>query len=190
MEKSPTPPSAAPAPSKLVMLLHFPQLLGQGWRFFRENGFGPSLAAINSRDAHPFIQFIKYGICGAGALIVHTVVFQLLLMKVWPELNDTSIDRWTRAKSTLTPTFIAFIFANALVYWLNTKWVFTQGRHKPLKEFTFFTLVNLPGAAGGFLGQSALITFLNWPPLLALIGFVVPNVLINFICRKFFIFKK
>jgi putative flippase GtrA len=183
-------PAPAPSPSKLHLLLHFPQLLGQGWRFFRENGFGASLSAINSRDAHPFIQFCKYAVCGVGALVMHTVIFQLLLLKVWPELNDVSMDRWTRAKATLTPTFIAFIFANALVYWLNTKWVFTQGRHKPLKEFIFFSMVNLPGAAGGFLGQSALITFLNWPPLLALIGFVIPNVLINFICRKFFIFKK
>lgn len=187
MEIPPLPPAP---PHKLRLLLHFPQLVGQGWRFFRENGFAASLAAVNSREAHPFIQFVKYAICGCGALVLHTVVFKLLLMKVWPELNDTTLDPWTRAKSTLLPTFIAFVFANALVYWLNTKWVFTQGRHSPVVEFLFFTLVNLPGAAGGFLGQSALITFLNWPPLLAMIGFVVPNVLVNFICRKFLIFKK
>jgi putative flippase GtrA len=183
-----TPPP--PTVSKLKLLLHFPQLLGQGWRFFRENGFGASITAINSRDAHPFIQFCKYAMCGVGALVVHTVIFKLLLVKVWPELLATTGDRWTRAKETLTPTFIAFIFANAFVYWLNMKWVFTPGRHKPVKEFLLFTLVNMPGAVGGFLGQSALITFLNWPPLLALLGFIIPNVLINFICRKFFIFKQ
>lgn len=178
------------SPSKPSLWLRFPSLLAEGWRYFRANGFAASLAAFNSREAHPLIQFVKYGICGCSALVVHTAIFQLLLMMVWPELNDTAMDRWTRAKATLIPTFIGFVFANTFVYWLNTRWVFTQGRHSPMKEFLLFTLVNLPGAAGGFLGQSALITFLNWPPRLALIGFVVPNVLINFLCRKFFIFKK
>jgi len=183
--------SAKSAPKSAPGLLSsLPMLIGRGWSFYQQNGFKASLAAFSSREAHPLLQFIKYGFCGVGALIMHTVIFKLLLMKVWPELNDTAMDRWVRAKSTLTPTFIAFLFANAFVYWLNTKWVFTQGRHSVPVEFLLFTLVNLPGAAGGFLGQSALITFWNWPPMLALVGFVVPNVLINFICRKFLIFKK
>ncbi len=180
--------NSAPPPSKLQLLLHFPQLLGQGWRFFRENGFGPSLAAINSRDAHPFIQFCKYAVCGVGALALHTTVFSLLGKFLFPmgqELDDS-----LRAKHSMINNGIAFLFSNTFVYWLNTKWVFTPGRHSKLVEFLIFTLVNAPGAIAGTAIMAFLLHSLHWPTSLAFAGFVLPNVLINFLCRKFFIFKK
>jgi putative flippase GtrA len=157
---------------------------------FRENDLRTILRMINSRDTHPFIQFVKYGLCGVGAVACHIVLFTLLLKYVYPQLNDTSMDSWQRAIASFEPTAIVFFIVNVLVYWVNTRWVFQQGRHSPMKEFLLFTLVNMPGALAGSLGQAALIRFLNWHPLLAMIGFVVPNALVNFICRKFFIFKK
>lgn len=159
-------------------------------KLVRENDLPTLTKLFNSREAPPAIQFLKYAISGVGALVVHTSIYLLLIYLVWPHLNDPKMDDWARAKSTFAPTAIAFVFANAFVYWLNMKWVFTPGRHSPVKEFLLFTLVNMPGALTGFLGQAALVYFLHWPKWAALAGFVLPNVLINFICRKFFIFRK
>ncbi|MBL9115819.1 MAG: GtrA family protein [Verrucomicrobiaceae bacterium] len=142
-----------------------------------------------AKDTHPFIQFIKYGICGVSALVTHVILFRLLISQFWPHLMDPAMDAWDKAVASLFPTFLVFLVTNALVYFLNTRWVFTSGRHSPVKEFFLFTLVNTPGAFAGALGQAALIRYLNWDIMTAMVGFVVPNALINFICRKFFIFK-
>lgn len=157
---------------------------------WRSNDLPTLIRLFHSREAPPAIQFLKYAICGVGALIVHTSVYLALIYLVWPELNDPKMDDWLRAKSTFAPTAIAFLFSNAFVYWLNMKWVFTPGRHSPVKEFLLFTVVNLPGALCGTLAQAGLVYFLHWPKWAALAGFILPNVLINFICRKFFIFQK
>lgn len=159
-------------------------------KLIRENDLPTLLRLFHSKDAPPAIQFLKYGVSGVGALIVHTSVYLALIYLVWPHLNDPAMDDWQRAKSTFAPTAIAFLFSNAFVYWLNMKWVFTQGRHAPVKEFLLFTIVNLPGALTGTLAQAGLVYFLHWPKWAALAGFILPNVLINFVCRKFFIFKK
>lgn len=186
-DTSSLPTPASSQPSSIFALPGF--LLG----IWKARGFGAMMAEFNRKDTHTFLQFVKYGICGVGALIVHTVIFKLLLKFVWPHLDVTPstdpAERWNHAIATLSPMFVGFLFANAFVYWLNTKWVFTQGRHSAVREFAIFTLVNLPGAVGGALGQSALIAFAGWSPMLSLIGFVVPNAMINFVCRKFFIFK-
>lgn len=157
---------------------------------WRSNDLPTLIRLFHSREAPPAIQFLKYAICGVGALIVHTSVYLGLIYLVWPELNDPRMDDWLRAKSTFAPTAIAFVFSNAFVYWLNMKWVFTPGRHSPLREFLLFTVVNLPGALCGTLAQAGLVYFFHWPKWAALAGFILPNVLINFICRKFFIFQK
>lgn len=163
---------------------------GELWRFVRANDLRTVLAAFHSRNAPPAIQFLKYAVSGVAALSVHVTVYLALIGLVWPHLNDPSLDDWTRARSTFPPTALAFLVSNAFVYWLNMKWVFTPGRHSPVREFLFFTVVNLPGALTGTLAQAALVYFLHWPKPAAIIGFVLPNVLINFICRKFFIFQK
>jgi putative flippase GtrA len=161
-----------------------------GLRVFICRPFMTLVKQLLSRDAHPFVQFVKYGISGVTALVTHYVLFNALIWAFWPQLNDLTVDPWDRAVGGLFPTFLVFLVTNALVYYLNTKWVFTQGRHSPIKEFLLFTLINLPGAFAGALGQAALIRYFNWSTQEAVIGFVVPNALINFICRKFFIFKK
>lgn len=183
---------APPAPAssnnnKLGLLLTLPRLLGEGWKFFREKGLSESIRAFNSRDAHPLIQFIKYGICGAGGLIIHSAVFFSLSKWAFP-MNGVSDA--LRGQNSVINNVIAFAFSNAFVYWLNTKWVFTTGRHSKIVEFLIFTLVNAPGAVAGTAIMYYLTKSLGWSTPLAFAGFVLPNVLINFLCRKFFIFKK
>ena len=159
-------------------------------RFLRDNDLRTILAALHSRDVHPVIQFFKYAVCGVAALVVHTAIFFLLASFVLPSLETNVSDDGIRANHALINTGIAFIFSNATVYWLNHRWVFTPGRHAKLNEFLYFTLVNAPGAVSGVAVQDWLIRTHGWPAWAAFAGFVLPNVLVNFTCRKFFIFHR
>ena len=158
-------------------------------RFLRENDVRTILAALNQRHVHPFIQFIEYGLCGVCATVVHVTVFTLSASFVIPGNETNCPDAWERAKASVPNNTIALIFSNLTAYWLNTKWVFAPGRHSKVKEFSMFTLVNLPGAVCGGL-ISYFIFRQGWPEWVGLAGFVLPSVLVNFACRKLFIFKK
>jgi putative flippase GtrA len=160
------------------------------FQFLKENDLRSILAALSRRDVHPVIQFFKYGLCGVCAFIVHGTAFYLSARYFIPGLEQNCPDQWERAKASLANNGIALIFSNMMAYWLNTKWVFTQGRHSLVREFLFFTLVNMPGAICGGLVSYFITAKLGWPVWCAFAGFVLPNVLVNFACRKFFIFKK
>ena len=159
-------------------------------RFLRDNDLRTILAVLHSRDVHPVIQFFKYGVCGAAGLIVYTSIFFFLARFVLPSLEANVADDTTRANHALINSGIAFIFSNATNYWLNYRWVFTPGRHSKVNEFLFFTLVNGPGVVSGASVQDWLIRSVGLPTWAAFAGFILPNVLINFACRKFFIFHK
>ena len=159
-------------------------------RFLRYNDLPTILAALHSRNVHPVIQFFKYGVCGVVALIVHTSVYFFLAWFVLPALKTNVADDAIRANHALIDTCVAFVFSNAAAYWLNQRWVFTPGRHSKINEFLFFTLVNGPGAVSGAAVQDWLIRSFSWPTWAAFAGFLLPNVLINFACRKFLIFHK
>jgi putative flippase GtrA len=170
-----------------------PSPLSSALQFVRTNDLKAILAKLNARDTHPAIQFLKYSISGGAAVIVYASVYFALVFQVWPELRhlgtDTNVDWMVKFTKTLPPTGIAFFFSNIVVYWINTRWVFTPGRHHPVAEFLFFTLVNMPGAIGGSVVQGLLIAKCGWSAGMAFLGFLVPNILINYVCRKFFIFK-
>jgi putative flippase GtrA len=159
-------------------------------RFLRHNNLRTIIAALNSRDVHPVIQFFKYGICGVAALIVQATIFFALSRWGLPALESNAPDQSVRANNALINTGLAFLFSNTTAYVLNTRWVFTSGRHSRMSEFLFFTLVNAPGAIGGAAVQDWLIREAGWPAWAAFAGFVLPNVLINFACRKLFIFQR
>lgn len=159
-------------------------------RFLRENDLRTILAALHSRDVHPVIQFFKYAVCGVVATITHALVFFLSAKYLIPGLESNCPDQWERAKASLGNNGVALIFSNTVAYVLDRIWVFTPGRHSALFEFLLFTLVNMPGVVSGGMVSYFVIAKLGWPPWAALIGFVLPNVMINFICRKLFIFHK
>jgi len=92
------------------------------------------------REASPLIQFIKYGICGGGAVIVHVTIFYLLSWLLIPALNDKDIvvrllhlsagdiSDAVRARNAMINNALAFIFSNLTAYLLNIAWVFESGR--------------------------------------------------------------
>jgi putative flippase GtrA len=155
-------------------------------QFIRSNDFKTILSKFNERDSHPLIQFAKYSISGGVATVIFSTLF-LYLSALFP--GNPAHTGLAKFMDTLPSVLCAFMFSNAAVYWLNTRWVFTPGRHSVIREFLFFTLVNMPGAVGGTVVLGLLESW-GFPKPVALVGFLVPNILINYICRKFFIFAK
>ena len=162
--------------------------IGEALLFFRQNNWRTILARMNARDTHPLIQFIKYGICGVGALIVHQLIWGGCSVWLYPAI-DSAIPQDVRALNTTYNNAIAFLFSNAFAYITNSLWVFTPGRHHRVKEFLYFTLVSTIGFVVGLAAGPYLIHKFGINTIVAQGSLVVASVMVNFVCRKFFVFK-
>lgn len=154
------------------------------------------------REAHPLVQFIKYGICGGVATLVDVLIFYFLAWKVFQAVNDTDIvaqllgwdvpviDEAVRSRNFVINSCIAFIFSNLTAYLLNFYWVFHPGRHKRHVEIGLFYLVSVVSIAlGTFLGW-VMITVFGMSTTASYLGKMIASLLINFVCRKYIVFKK
>lgn len=156
--------------------------------FVRSNDWRTILAHVNSRDAHPLLQFIKYGICGLGAFITHQVIWLGLSYTLYPSI-DSSIPDEVRALNSTISNSIAVVFSTAVAYITNILWVFKTGRHSRLVEIATFFGIGIFSFAGGLLAGPWLIQVFGINTLLAQLSMAVTSVLINFVTRKFLIFK-
>src|ERR1035437_5999692 len=98
---------------------------------------------FTQRKASPLIQFIKYAICGGGAVTVHVIVFFLLAWLIIPALNAEDIlvklchlscapiSDAIRARNAMINNVLAFLLSNLVAYILNIIWVFESGRRYP-----------------------------------------------------------
>ncbi len=157
-------------------------------RFFRENDWRTILARMNARDTHPLIQFMKYGICGVGSLIVSQGIWLALSVWVWPAL-EPDLPKEVRALHSTYNNVIAFVFGNLFAYITNSLWVFTPGRHHRVLEFFYFTLVSTVAFVIGLAVGPMLIQMYGIHTLLAQLLMIISSVMVNFVCRKFFVFK-
>ncbi|MBE7498587.1 MAG: GtrA family protein [Verrucomicrobiaceae bacterium] len=157
-------------------------------RFFSENDWRTILARMNARDTHPLIQFIKYGICGVGALVVHQAVWTACSTWLYPAI-DSSLPKEVRALNSMYNNSIAVVFSTFFAYVTNVKWVFEQGRHHWVKELFYFMLVSLLSFAAGLAAGPFLIHKYGIHSIVAQGLLVVVSVAVNFVCRKFFVFK-
>ncbi len=164
------------------------QTFTQARRFFQENDWRTILARMNARDTHPLIQFMKYGICGVGALIVHQTIWGACSVWLYPAI-DSGIPKETRALHSTYNNSVAFLFSNVFAYITNSMWVFTPGKHHRVKEFFYFTLVSTVAFVVGLVAGPLLIHRYGIHTVLAQLLMVVAAVLVNFVCRKFFVFK-
>jgi putative flippase GtrA len=165
------------------------QTLADTRRFFQTNDWRTILARMNARDTHPVIQFMKYGICGVGSLIVGQSIWLALSTKgPWPAL-DGSLPDTVRAMNSTWNNIIAFFFGNLFAYITNSKWVFTPGRHSRLMEFTYFTLISTVAFVIGLMVGPLLIKLYGIHTLLAQLLMISASVMVNYVCRKFFVFK-
>jgi len=154
------------------------------------------------RDAGPLVQFIKYGIAGGIATSVDIVVFYLFAWKIIPALRpDDPVVK--RLKLTVKPitekqrsfrfiliTAIAFIFSNFTAYIINILWVFTPDpdKSKWLELAQFYAV----SGASVFLGTAIGWVMIKWFHMSTTASYVckmIAALMINFVGRKFFIFK-
>ena len=161
---------------------------------------------FNSRDAHPFFQFVKYGIAGVGATAVQFVLFSLFAWKLIPALTPNDIfvqalqyfdiavempvmSDGTRAWRAMADNLIAFPFSNTVAYLSNILWVFKRGRHGFWMEFGLFTSISLVSFLAGTGLIWVLIKGIGMQTTFAILINIVVSVIINYIFRKFFVFK-
>lgn len=153
------------------------------------------------RQASLPIQFIKYSISGGVAVVIHTIVFFVLAWLILPAMNPEDplvkitgltvqpLADTIRAHRAVINNCIAFIFSNLAAYLLNIYWVFEPGRHHKVIEIGMFYLVSATSFAGGTVLMWLLIHCLSFSTTIAFGAELVVATLINFIARKYVIFK-
>ena len=161
---------------------------------------------FRGREAHPSIQFIKYGIAGGLATGTHIVAFFALSLWVFPAmLPDTGLDAllvdWLgldppvvaeslRRRHFFLNNALAFLLSNLVAYLINFHWVFHPGRYRRHVEITLFLLVSAGSLLVGIQVGLALMRWFEASTTLSQLCNVAASVMINFVCRKYFVFKR
>lgn len=153
------------------------------------------------REAHPVIQFIKYGMAGGIATAVDIAVFFSMCLWVLPAIGQgdlitkvfpiqpPEITEAVRANRFVINTIVAFLFSNLTAYIINIAWVFHPGKHKWYIEMGLFYMVSgISIFVGTGIGWLA-ITFIGLGTTYTFITKAVASLLINYVCRKFIIFN-
>jgi putative flippase GtrA len=166
------------------------------------------LKKVLSHDAPPIIQFIKYGIVGVLSTLIQILVFYIaactflkcltqddVFLKLLDMLgaatsnlavNDSDSIRAFRAA---VATGIGFFFANIFCWIMNRLFVFKPGRHFWLVELVLFFAVSLAALGAGIAVQTILIKYAGWTTSSAFIIEIISSFIINYVVRKFLIFK-
>ncbi len=159
------------------------------------------LNQLTQRQASLPIQFIKYALSGCVALAVHIVAFYFFSWLVVPALKEddivvrifnlsvTAINDTVRARNAVINNWLAFIFSNMAAYILNIIWVFESGRHRRWLEILMFYAVSAISIAVGSAVMWLMVMFIGSSTTLAFAADVVAAAMVNFIVRKYYIFK-
>lgn len=123
------------------------------------------------------------------------------LVRFLPSLADTTwlascfhfdlpvMDEDRRLVTFIIDKTIAFLFSNTTAYVTNVLWVFKAGRHSRRKEVFLFTAVSGTSYLVGLFLTYILIHHFGLPSSITYGALVVASVLINYVCRKYVIFK-
>ena len=148
-----------------------------------------------------FWQIFKYGVIGVLATIINLAVAEVCAAWVWPCLGSddlfvkylgfasSSVPDATRATLAVYCNFVGFMVANVICWFLNRRFVFTPGRHHWFVEYLLF----LAGSGFAIAVGSALIWYLvRFHGLQTTYTFIINvfvSVAVNFVVRKFLVFK-
>ncbi len=159
------------------------------------------LAQFTRREAHPTIQFVKYAMAGGVATATDMVIFFILAFSLFPALTEAEllvqlfgvevpeIAESVRERNFIINSVLAFLVANLVAYVINVLWVFEPGRHKRHVELILFYVVSTGSVFMGTLLGWAMIRFFGTTTEVSYLGKVIAAVLINFVCRKYIVFK-
>ena len=165
--------------------------------FIRQNDNKTVIRHVLSHDTHPLIQFGKYVVCGVAAVTIHLSAVYILGFTILPAIGTDLPVELKQHNGTIN-NVIAFFISGTVVYWLNRKFVFKPGRHHALLEvFLFFAVSALPLAAASWVNwliyrYSEILREINmveYVEHIANLGFIVTSAMVNFLARKFIIFK-
>ncbi|MFA6316915.1 MAG: GtrA family protein [Elusimicrobiota bacterium] len=110
-------------------------------------------------------------------------------MAVLLGLTPAPLDEGVRSSHYVWSKVIAFFFSNLTAYGANILWVFTPGRHSRTVEFLLFLLVSATSFVVGTGLGWMLIQWTGLPTTYAYAANGVASLAINFVCRKFIVFK-
>ena len=154
-----------------------------------------------SHDAPPFVQFIKYGLAGGFATVTHIVVFFLAGFFLFPcvsaedplvklfGLVAPAVDEVLRARYAVFSNLTAFMFSNTVCYIMNRLFVFRPGRHHIVIEFLLFLAVSAVSMTVGTTLMGVLIKQFGVQTTYAFGANILSSLAINYVMRKFFVFK-
>ena len=157
---------------------------------------------ILSHDSGPFWQFVKYGAIGVMATLVQTGVFYLLATTSLKCLgiDDVAVKHLgfapaegltdgVRAFRFSLATSAGFVIANVFCWLMNRWFVFRPGKFRWFVEFGMFFATSAIATVIALGVSSALIGWFGLMTTLAVLVEVVVSFMVNFLVRKFFIFR-
>ncbi|MEI6972358.1 MAG: GtrA family protein [bacterium] len=162
------------------------------------------LRQFTQRESHPFVQFIKYGMCGVIATGVHFICFYLFATLLFPAIGTddpaAGFLRWIglpvtdvaldiRSRNYVIDTVMGFFFSNLTAYILNILWVFKSGRHHWVMEIALFYAVSGASMGIGCGFAFLLIKGLGLSTTVAFLANIITSTMINYAMRKYVIFK-
>ncbi|MEI6535836.1 MAG: GtrA family protein [Verrucomicrobiaceae bacterium] len=162
--------------------------------FFRNNNWEHMLGLIHAHEVPALVQFLVYAICGGLATAVYVGVSLALSHTLIPAMDGMSVNgvpltHGHRARNALINNCIAFLIANAVGYITNVMFVFKSGRHTPVMEFLLFTVGNCVAFLISQFAGPYLIKRFGMKTIHALMTNVVASMLLNFVIRKYIVFK-
>jgi len=156
---------------------------------------------FSGRQHGPLVQFIKYAIGGLVATMVHVCLFYCFALKLMPALNQRDmlavilklhvapVSDVIRARNSVIDNGFAFVFSNLTAYLINIAWVFEPGRYNRVLEISFFYLVSGVSILIGSVLMGSLIDRFGVMTTIAFGANVFVAMLLNFVLRKYVIFK-
>ena len=146
-------------------------------------------------------QIAKYGVIGIFATIINVVVAELCAAYVWPCLSpedpfvkflgfaSASVPDADRASLAVLCNLVGFFVANVVCWLLNRKFVFKPGRHHWILEWLYFLAGSGFAIACGSVAIWSLVRFCGIETSYSFVVNVLVSVAVNFVVRKFFVFK-
>ena len=155
----------------------------------------------DGESAHPLVQFFKYGVVGGMATAVHIISFFLLGWFLFPCVADNDImvkllgltapvvSELDRARFAIYCNIGAFTLSDIFCYIFNRLFVFKPGRHCIAVEFLLFTAAGGTAMVIGTIVMTWLIATFKMQTSLAFGANIVASMMLNYVLRKFVIFK-
>ena len=152
-------------------------------------------------EAHPIIQFIKYGFAGGVSTVIHITAFFLAGWFLFPcvtnddiivrllRLQATKSDERRRAMNAVLSNCCAFMISNAVCFILNRIFVFQPGKHNVVIEFILFFLVSGIAMTLGTGIMKFLISRFKMQTSIAFSANLFTSLMFNYVLRKFLIFN-